>query len=552
MKKRILIRPWLIIVLTLILLTSAAAAIQGNRLLANSQSVTDRSFSYQGSLKDSGVPANGVYDFQFSLFDQSSGGTQIGDTRTKSNVTVTDGLFTVQLAFGHVFDGSSRYLEIAAKQLASPTYDTLSPRQLLSPSPYAVHALQAGAVAEPGHTNTVVTYRSHGLPSPASHPSILVGSDGFPVIAFAADSIHEVWFTHCENLACTDYTSVSVLPASGIDGRISLRLAPDGMPYLTFVIGGELHIRHCLDVACSQFLSAVPLGPSVVEAATMIGVDGLPIIAYINTDGELWALHCHDLLCLSTYDPFLVDSNAREPSITVGPDGMPVIAYLHHRDGSDAWGLNIARCDDLQCSEAPSDPGYDCGPGFVGEELDCLAPQLTTSHDGDIRVSFINQAGGGAFGLRGSVRVIDCDWHLPPVTEEKPYSEVFCGPTLISDLTETYIEITPPFIFATDITIRDDNSHLVVFNSQGLYRTWGEGTLGLDPMQIGSGLAVLSGPNHGTLDTIYFLDPAVTETEIAATVGVDDLPIIAYTNADGELAVIHCGNELCAPYFRQN
>ncbi len=76
---------------------------------------------------------------------------------------------------------------------------------------------------------------------------------------------------------------------------------------------------------------------------------------------------------------------------------------------------------------------------------------------------------------------------------------------------------------------------------------WGD-----NPQPIGSGLAVFSGPNHGTLDTIYFLDPAVTDTEIAVTIGVHDLPIIAYTNADGELMVIHCENELCAPYFHQH
>jgi len=59
-------------------------------------------FTYQGKLTDSATPANGQYDFQFKLFDtQTVGtGTQLGTTLTVSNVTVTAGIFTVQLDFG--------------------------------------------------------------------------------------------------------------------------------------------------------------------------------------------------------------------------------------------------------------------------------------------------------------------------------------------------------------------------------------------------------------------------------------------------------------------
>src|SRR5262245_28690017 len=57
-------------------------------------------FTYQGSLKDGGNPASGNYDFQFSLFDQLSSGTQLGTTQTVSNVPVSNGAFTVSIDFG--------------------------------------------------------------------------------------------------------------------------------------------------------------------------------------------------------------------------------------------------------------------------------------------------------------------------------------------------------------------------------------------------------------------------------------------------------------------
>src|SRR3989442_14922343 len=57
-------------------------------------------FSYQGKLTDGGNPAIGNYDLQFAFFDSGAGGTQIGSTLTRSGVSVSGGIFTVQLDFG--------------------------------------------------------------------------------------------------------------------------------------------------------------------------------------------------------------------------------------------------------------------------------------------------------------------------------------------------------------------------------------------------------------------------------------------------------------------
>ena len=53
------------------------------------------SFTYQGRLTDSGNPPSGNYDLQFSLFDNSSGGTQIGSTLTRSSVAVGGAVFSL-------------------------------------------------------------------------------------------------------------------------------------------------------------------------------------------------------------------------------------------------------------------------------------------------------------------------------------------------------------------------------------------------------------------------------------------------------------------------
>src|SRR5687768_9079077 len=93
----------------------------------------DTSFTYQGRLTDAGAPANGSYDFQFSLWDDPAGGTQLGPTLTFETspgpVTVTGGLFSVLLDFGPVFTGGDRYLQIAVKKPADPSYTAINPRQ---------------------------------------------------------------------------------------------------------------------------------------------------------------------------------------------------------------------------------------------------------------------------------------------------------------------------------------------------------------------------------------------------------------------------------------
>ncbi len=104
------------------------------------QSLTGSAFTYQGRLTSGGAPVNGQCDFQFSLFDAASAGTQIGSTQTAGDISVMNGLFTVAINFGGgAFNGAARWLEIGVRCPAgSGSYTTLSPRQTLTAAPYAL------------------------------------------------------------------------------------------------------------------------------------------------------------------------------------------------------------------------------------------------------------------------------------------------------------------------------------------------------------------------------------------------------------------------------
>jgi len=102
-------------------------------------------FKYQGRLTDGGGPATGAYDLQFRLYDALSAGTQIGATVTLEDVAVSTGTFTVTLDFGAAaFPGANRWLEIDVRPGASTgAYTTLTPRQQITSTPYAVQSLNA-------------------------------------------------------------------------------------------------------------------------------------------------------------------------------------------------------------------------------------------------------------------------------------------------------------------------------------------------------------------------------------------------------------------------
>ena len=100
---------------------------------------------YQGRLMDANHAADGLYDFQFKLFDDSNvvDGNQVGSDVNVPDVDVIDGYFTVELDFGSSpFNGDVRWLQIGVRpgDLNDPNiYTTLDPWQEVTPTPYSLH-----------------------------------------------------------------------------------------------------------------------------------------------------------------------------------------------------------------------------------------------------------------------------------------------------------------------------------------------------------------------------------------------------------------------------
>jgi hypothetical protein len=173
--------------------------------------VIGTAFTYQGQVTKAGVALNSTADFQFSLWDSLASGSQIGSTLAVNNVSVAGGLFTVTLDFGAAaFPGNPRWLQVAVRSPAgSGTFTTLSPRQGLSPAPYAIYAATASAA---GNADTVDGY--HAGNSSGQVPV----SNGTVCSALSADLLdgqHGAFYQNAGNL------NAGTLPSGRLSGTYS-------------------------------------------------------------------------------------------------------------------------------------------------------------------------------------------------------------------------------------------------------------------------------------------------------------------------------------------
>ncbi|MFT3744194.1 MAG: tail fiber domain-containing protein [Pyrinomonadaceae bacterium] len=143
-------------------------------------------FTYQGQLQNTANPANGVFDFEFALFDTALGGAPIGSTNTRSGVSVTNGIFSVNLDFGSSFPGGTRFLEIRVRQSGGGSFTTLSPRQPISSAPYSIKSLTADSAQSANMATTAVNATNAVNATTANSATNFTGPLGGDVIGTQA------------------------------------------------------------------------------------------------------------------------------------------------------------------------------------------------------------------------------------------------------------------------------------------------------------------------------------------------------------------------------
>jgi hypothetical protein len=102
-------------------------------------------FTYQGQLNAGGIlPSGQIFQFTFTLYDALTGGSVVGTPVSQAILVGNGGLFTTDLDFGPIFNGTQFWLEIKVGTTVA-NEQTLASRQRINAAPVAQYALNTPA-----------------------------------------------------------------------------------------------------------------------------------------------------------------------------------------------------------------------------------------------------------------------------------------------------------------------------------------------------------------------------------------------------------------------
>lgn len=111
--------------------------------------------------------------------------------------------------------------------------------------------------------------------------SLAVGTDGLPVLVYGSmGELRQLRVVHCENWACTELSDTAVSELHGFWQGPSLAIGSDGNPVMAFQSNDRITVLKCEDVTCTRTTISYPLGETPGDPSLVIGSNGLPIVAY--------------------------------------------------------------------------------------------------------------------------------------------------------------------------------------------------------------------------------------------------------------------------------
>ena len=267
-----------------------------------------------------------------------------------------------------------------------------------------------------GGDETISTVDGSG--DSGSATSIAIGSDGMPVISYYDRSNTNLKVAKCDDAACSgEGESISSVDGKSLavgDIDTAIVIGADGYPVVAYMdsTNSKIRVAKCNDPACSggnETITALTATNPLTYYASLdmvIGNDDFPVISYMDNlgygIGALKVVKCNDAACAGNnesirtvdYDPEYIRSVGDYSSIALGADGLPVISY---RDQTKS-DLKIAKCTSATCAAKTLVTSPDKG-AVVGSYT-----SIAVDDDGLPVVSYV---GGGALRF-AKCRTTDC------------------------------------------------------------------------------------------------------------------------------------------------
>ncbi len=190
-------------------------------------------------------------------------------------------------------------------------------------------------------------------PSSVITPSLGIGADGLPVIAYRNST--GVTVAKCHDAACEGAATISPIAAVAATS-VGLVVRDDGLPLLAHNTSASLFITTCEDPACAHSTEVVSASEGTISPVSVaLDESGRALIVYDRHTGSpstegVWLRRCTTAACAATDTPVRVyGSRATWPRVAVGADvgALPVLAFV------DSGALIVARCSDAGCTANP-------------------------------------------------------------------------------------------------------------------------------------------------------------------------------------------------------
>lgn len=177
--------------------------------------------------------------------------------------------------------------------------------------------------------------------------SIVIPPDGLPVVAAIDTSANDLYVIKCLVASCASF-SVSIADTNA-NSHPSMIVGSDGLPMIGFQRSAGAYILKCGNAACNAGNSVTTVNSGGNSPMLAQAPDGRPVLA-LNAAG-LSIYKCLNASCGSVSAVANIDSDtvSGPSSLVVGKDNIPMIAYR-----ADTDDVRLARCSSRDCSGAPA------------------------------------------------------------------------------------------------------------------------------------------------------------------------------------------------------
>ncbi|MBC7709103.1 MAG: hypothetical protein H7203_03510 [Rhizobacter sp.] len=382
---------------------------------------------------------------------------------------------------------------------------------------------------------------------PGDFPSIAVGADGLPVIAYMYGASLRV--VKCANAACSRPSGVvnTLVDANGgyysnSGSYTSITIGTDGLPVISYS-GSGLRVAKCGDPACSanNVVTIVDATVGVGQySSIVIGADGGPVIAYFDAANKALKVvkcysyskacefrsivtvdagadagpNCNSYMCTFASVPS-GGQTGQYTSIAIGSDGLPIISYF------DGANLRVAKCGNVLCSASNIISTVDSSFADNNKAYRGTYSSISIGSDGLPIISYYNSA----YTFLSTVKCLSAN----------------CTCTTANGC---YSYGGPPNFSASNI---------------GQYSSIAMGTDGLpiiayyNATNLALNIARCSTADCSGSISVNAVDTGNGGRNTSITIGTDGLPIIAYVTGTTApiIRVVKCGNAACTPYYRR-